>query len=472
MKYRIIIISFIFVFFGIFLSTLDVVPPSVEVFENIEVFQNDKLTPKEIIKSLTDDKTTEEELDITFANPLTTSVPGNHTNTLIIKDKNNNITKIEFTYFVIEKDTIPPEIIGAKDMSIKLGTKPNLLEGVYATDDKVKELMLIVDDTKVNLNKVGEYPVIYTVSDGENATTITITLTIFKDAKAPAISGIKDLNLKKGSTYDFNHNITVKDDYDSKPKLNIDTSKLNMNKVGTYEIKYTATDDSGNKTEKTTKVNVVDYATNDSNYNSGKIVYLTFDDGPSKFTADILAILKKHDVKATFFVVGNNPDQYASIVKAGHGFGLHTYAHKYEMYKSEEDFYADQNKLEKMIQKELGYSPKIMRFAGGSSNKVSIKFNKGIMTKLTKSVEAKGYRYYDWNCDIGDGLSGVTVKKEVNNIKFCIEQEHEVLHILAHDTKEATRDSMNTVIPLLLDAGYHFEIIDINVEPWHHNINN
>ncbi|MDE6608589.1 MAG: polysaccharide deacetylase family protein [Lachnospiraceae bacterium] len=71
-------------------------------------------------------------------------------------------------------------------------------------------------------------------------------------------------------------------------------------------------------------------------------VYLTFDDGPSVYTGEILDILKEYDVKATFFVVGKEGEKYEElykrIVEEGHTLGMHSYSHKYsEIYETEQN---------------------------------------------------------------------------------------------------------------------------------------
>lgn len=74
-----------------------------------------------------------------------------------------------------------------------------------------------------------------------------------------------------------------------------------------------------------------------------KVAYLTFDDGPSLVTPKILDILKKQEVKATFFVIGKNVEEHPEIVKRayedGHYIANHTYSHKNSLlYKSSQNF--------------------------------------------------------------------------------------------------------------------------------------
>lgn len=107
-----------------------------------------------------------------------------------------------------------------------------------------------------------------------------------------------------------------------------------------------------------------------------KIAYLTFDDGPSKNTREILKILKENDIKATFFVNGHPglEDLYKDIAKDGHVIANHTYSHDYKkVYMSPENFEKDIKKLDKYIEETVGQKPShIIRYPGGSNNTISI----------------------------------------------------------------------------------------------------
>lgn len=105
-------------------------------------------------------------------------------------------------------------------------------------------------------------------------------------------------------------------------------------------------------------------------------VYLTFDDGPSGNTGEILDILAEYDVKATFFVVGKEEEKYQPlykrIVEEGHTLAMHSYSHKYdEIYQSKESFAADLSKLQEFLYDTTGVWCRYCRFPGGSSNTVS-----------------------------------------------------------------------------------------------------
>ena len=168
---------------------------------------------------------------------------------------------------------------------------------------------------------------------------------------------------------------------------------------------------------------------------NGKVIYLTFDDGPSKYTDDILNILDKYNVKATFFLVCSN------------------------------------NKLKNRISISSGYDSIFLRFPGGSSNTVS-KFNKGIMSSLTREVEQNGYRYYDWNVDSNDA-GGANEKQVYENVINSLKKnDRNKVVILMHDTKETTKNSLENIIKESINLGYTFSEINYATPMIHHSINN
>lgn len=208
-----------------------------------------------------------------------------------------------------------------------------------------------------------------------------------------------------------------------------------------------------------------------------KVVYLTFDDGPSKLTPKILEILDKYNVKATFFVTGFDTDNAKYIKIAhdkGHTIGLHTYTHDYaKVYASPEAYYDDLNKVGELCKEQIGYVPHYIRFPGGSSNTISKKYYDGIMTLLSKDVLKKGYQYYDWNCANGDAVGGVISADELyKNAISAVGQTDLVM--LCHDAgdKQTTVDSLPKIIEYYQSHGYSFKAIDDKSYVAHHSVNN
>ncbi|MBQ8766236.1 MAG: polysaccharide deacetylase family protein [Clostridia bacterium] len=205
----------------------------------------------------------------------------------------------------------------------------------------------------------------------------------------------------------------------------------------------------------------------------GKTVYLTFDDGPSIYTDEVLDILDKYGVKATFFVVnGKNNHIMKEIVDRGHTIGLHCYRHVYsEIYASDEAYFEDLQKIHDVVKKETGVDADIIRFPGGGSNTISKKYSKGIMTRLTASVVEKGYTYFDWNCYNGDADGANTVEKQLNNIAQFPRGAKNIV-VLMHDNKEATIKSLPKIIEYFQSCEMTFGVLTKDTEYTNHPVYN
>lgn len=180
-----------------------------------------------------------------------------------------------------------------------------------------------------------------------------------------------------------------------------------------------------------------------------KRIYLTFDDGPSSNTAQILDILKKYDVKATFFVLGKTDDAskalYQRIVAEGHTLGMHSYSHKYEeIYASKESFIEDLSKQQEYLYEVTGIWPRYYRFPGGSSNRVS----KVDMQELIAYLEESDIAYYDWNVASGDAVSiQLSKEKIVSNCISQINAQSDSI-VLFHDAAE--KDTTVEALPEII----------------------
>lgn len=195
-------------------------------------------------------------------------------------------------------------------------------------------------------------------------------------------------------------------------------------------------------------------------------VYLTFDDGPSVYTKEILDILDQYGVKATFFVVGkdNEASQEAlvQIVERGHSLGMHSYTHKYvEIYGSVENFAEDFVKIRSYLEEVTGVTSNIYRFPGGSSNTIS----NVDMWEFADYLESWNVRFYDWNVASGDGSSRqLSVSELVKNSLEGIESRGTSI-ILMHDaaSKRTTVEALPTIIERIM-AMEDTEILPITEE--------
>ena len=186
--------------------------------------------------------------------------------------------------------------------------------------------------------------------------------------------------------------------------------------VGEYTLTYTVADSFGNPASATRTVKVVPQT--ETIDPGDKVIYLTFDDGPSQYTAQLLDVLDKYGVKATFFVVNTGyTDLIADEYKRGHTVAVHTACHDYDtVYASEDAYFADFAKMQQIIaDKTGGYGTTMFRFPGGSSNTVS-RFNPGIMTRLTQDATARGLQYYDWNVSSGDAGETTSTDQVYQNV--------------------------------------------------------
>lgn len=179
-------------------------------------------------------------------------------------------------------------------------------------------------------------------------------------------------------------------------------------------------------------------------------VYLTFDDGPSIYTREILDILAEYDVKATFFVLGkeseDSKEMLKSIADEGHTIGMHSYTHNYsEIYASVDSFAADLDKIRNYIYDTTGVWSNIYRFPGGSSNKVS----KLSMDTFARYLDEQGIVFFDWNSSSGDGGSIVFPADMLveNSMKGI--QKRETTVILMHDS--AGKKTTVEALPILLE---------------------
>ena len=198
---------------------------------------------------------------------------------------------------------------------------------------------------------------------------------------------------------------------------------------------------------------------------NGKKVYLTFDDGPSCYTEDLLKVLRDYDVKATFFVVAGSRDyekQLKEIADEGHVIGLHSYTHVYsEIYANIHSFRKDVQSVHDWVKNVTGIDSKIYRFPGGSANSPT-----GLDTGLCVSfLENAGYEYYDWNALSGDAEGrGYSPSQMVDNVMYYVRANEGDSIVLLHDqcSSHSTVDMLPSLIESLKSEGYELCVIDKN----------
>ena len=256
---------------------------------------------------------------------------------------------------------------------------------------------------------------------------------------------------------------------------------INENKIDENTISNTTsqntisentTTDSNQTTNQKTSTNT---KIEDKKSNNG-VIWLTFDDGPSStITPKVLDILKKENVKATFFVLNYssaNEHLIKRIVEEGHTIGIHGYSHEYsKIYKSKETFMNNIYSLQDKIYKSTGVKSMYIRFPGGSSNTVSRHYCKGIMTELTKEVLSKGFKYFDWNISSGDAGGAKNAKAVYKNVTKNLSKKRGNL-VLCHDIHLKTLEALPDIIKYAKKEGYTFARIDDNTPMYAQHINN
>ena len=241
---------------------------------------------------------------------------------------------------------------------------------------------------------------------------------------------------------------------------------------GTYPITYTVTDKYDNTTVETRNVTVDACPRQNISIPDGKTIYLTFDDGPGPYTDRLLDILKKYDVKATFFVVGTGHQELMQrIVDEGHSIAIHSITHDYKtIYASEEAYFADILGMQEAIENNTGVRTTLMRFPGGSSNMVS-RFNKGIMSRLTEAVQDAGFQYFDWNVDSNDAGGAHSADEVFENVTEGV-SNHRTSVVLQHDIHSFSVDAVERIILWGKENGYTFRPLTPSSYAAHHGVNN
>ena len=208
--------------------------------------------------------------------------------------------------------------------------------------------------------------------------------------------------------------------------------------------------------------------------NGSKIIYLTFDDGPGPYTAALLDVLKKYDVKATFFVTCNRAQYRNMITRAyneGHSIGLHTCSHDYSrVYANEDAFLNELKSVSDVVKAATGAETKLVRFPGGSSNTVSKKYNKGIMTRLAQKLGEEGYVYFDWNVTSGDAGETTNTAQIYENVIWRLKGNYSI--VLQHDIKKYSVDAVERIIQSAKNYGFTFKALDMESPTAHHRISN
>lgn len=173
------------------------------------------------------------------------------------------------------------------------------------------------------------------------------------------------------------------------------------------------------------------------------VLALTFDDGPSIYTKEIIDFLKSQNANATFFVIGNKVELYQEIIKEsiqnGNEIGNHSYNHKNLAKLSLEELKDQIDKTQEIIKKTTGYTPRLLRPTYGEKNQ--------------KIIQHTNLKVVLWDIDPKDWGQKKTKEEIVKHILSKVTNKD---IILLHDTKKKTVEVVKLIVPKLIEQGYQF----------------
>lgn len=384
----------------------------------------------------------------------------------------NNIT-LEKERKVEIVDDIAPNIVLNGESKIKLCPKDEYIEEGFTAEDNYDGDLTSSVKVKKGLNRI-----VYTVRDSSNNEKKVVRIIDNKDDIYPELKleGQFVYNLELNRKY-IEPGFTANDNCDLDLTNKVEVSGfVDSSKEGTYILTYSVSDSSGNVTKKDRVVNVKKNINKDDSFTG--LIYLTFDGGPSRtITTKILDLLEEKKVHATFFIT-NKDEELNDIIKkisdTGNTIGLQSYSNSYKIvYSSIDDYFDDLEKLSNKVEQITGVKSYILRFLGGSSNTISQKYSKGIMSKLVKMVEEKGYHYFDWNIESYDDDKDKSSKDIYNSVINGLSKD-KINVVLMHDYEENYRviEALRDIIDYGLEHGYKFMAIDMSVPMVKHRVNN
>ncbi len=365
------------------------------------------------------------------------------------------------------RDTVPP-VITLQEIpdSYTLPGKPYAEEGYSAADNADGDLTDRVERREENGT------VYYSVSDRSGNVARAERVVRYDDPFPPVLSllGETQLTLPYGTPY-RELGYVARDNADGDLTLRVRVmGEVNPAIAGKYVLFYSVEDGWHNRASavRTVTVEPEPQPEPEPEPEPAGYVYLTFDDGPSKYTQTLLDILDSYGVKVTFFVVNYGyTDMIGKEAAAGHSIGIHSATHDYyKIYASEEAYFADLQKMNDIIYAQTGAYSSIIRFPGGSSNTVS-RFNPGIMTRLVKAVQDRGYQYFDWNVSSGDAGQTTDPDEVFRNVIEGI-QTHDVSVVLLHDSHSYTVAAMEQILTWCRENRYALLPLDPDSPPAHH----
>lgn len=404
-----------------------------------------------------------------------------------VTDASGNETNIERA--IVYRDIDGPVVTLLGDSEVLLEVDATYEEkGATAMDETDGDVTANITVTgSVDTRTPGAYEIKYTVKDAAGNVGEATRIVRVRDTEAPVLTlaGEKKLYIKRGEAY-AEPGYTAVDSIEGDMAARVTVEgEVDTEKLGVYTLTYKVQDSFGNEaTEQRDVIVYIQQANVDAVDPGNKVIYLTFDDGPYKYTQELLDILAKYNVKVTFFVTSQFPGYLDMIKKcsdAGHTIALHTYGHDYyEVYAGTTQYFNDLQKIADVVKKQTGTDASIIRFPGGSSNTINKKKLPGLMTTLTKQVQEVGYKYVDWNVDSKDS-DGKSCKLEMSEavqyvadatISGIKSRRGQYSIVLQHDIHLFSVRATEKIILWGLENGYTFLPMTDESPMWHHGLNN
>ena len=406
-----------------------------------------------------------ERLEISTAGAVDAMTPGEYTLTYSARWLWNDYSTSRSVRVV---DSQPPTI----ELKFVEGYQPSWIEGYVEEGYSAYDAC---DGDITDRVRTAQYAdkIVYTVADAAgNETSVERPMPDYRDTPLITLGGGEYMELYAGEPWS-------EPGYSAMDGLGNDlTAHMSVEGEviqwlsGDYTITYSLESGDGEVVSATRLVRVLPHEMPEQISPEGRVIYLTFDDGP--YTGRLLDLLSAYNVPATFFVTAADSRYYDQIGRAyreGHSVGVHTATHNYsQIYSSEDAWFEDFFTMQEIIYQQTGEYTKIFRFPGGSSNTVS-SFNPGIMSRLSSIMNDMGYRYFDWNVSSGDAGETSDTGEIIDNITLGC-QNQRISVVLQHDIKDYSIAAVEQVIIWGRNNGYSFRALDMSSPDCRHGINN
>jgi len=378
--------------------------------------------------------------------------------------------------FIITRWHVVLDLAGGDEITVPYGTE-------YEDPGAVAELEGPAFSHKVDVKTKGDvdtqhpgtYTVKYKASSGLFSAGKTRTVHVEDETPPMLILDTRPEDLMIGDAWEDGYSATDDLDGDLTAQVVVEGA-VDTSAEGVYTLVYTVADAAGNTARAERTVRVADEV---EPVQGSKIVFLTFDDGPSEYTEELLDILKAHDAKVTFFTIGMAESLHPVIKREyeeGHTVAVHSLTHDYNrIYSSQEAYWADFEAMNDIIEEQTGHRANIFRFPGGSSNTVS-NFNPGVMSRLAQDAADRGLQYFDWNVESGDAGRVDTADAVFRNItEGCANldaQGYSYMVVLCHDSHKYTVDAIDRTLTWFEENGYTLLPLKKGICECHHGIVN